>query len=320
MRVLVTGATGFVGRALVSRLATAVGVTPIAGVRRIDACLDRAGYQQLLIGDLGEMRLTAESLRGVDVLVHAAARVHVMREQATDPLAAFRLMNVAGSAHLAEAAARAGVKRFVYISSVKVNGEQTLPEQRFAAHDRPHPADPYGTSKSEGEDVLREVCARTGMEWVAVRAPLVYGPGVKANFQRLMQSLQRGLPLPVGALHNRRSLVALDNLVDLLVTCLEHPDARNQVFMVCDGEDLSVCALAERLGRCLGSRSWLLPVPAMVLHAGLRVIGRGDVAQRLCGELRIDMDKTAALLQWRPPLSVDEALALTATHYLEQTC
>lgn len=318
MRVLVTGATGFVGRALQRRLASVQGVTPVAGVRKLDV-LSSGGFacEQLSLGDLTEGQVAPELLQGVDVLVHMAARVHVMHEQASDPLAAFRRINAYATIRLAEAAAAAGVKRFVFVSSIKVNGEETLPGQRFAAEDEPLPVDPYGISKFEAEQGLHQVCERTGMEWVVVRPPLVYGPGVKANFQRLMQVLKKGLPLPVGALHNPRSLVALDNLVDLLVTCLDHPQAANQAFMVSDGDDLSVRVLAERLACLLGSRSWLLPVPAGWLRGGLELIGRAGVAQRLCGELRVDMDKTCSLLGWKPPLTVDEGLARTVAHYLE---
>lgn len=318
MRVLVTGATGFVGQALLRRLVSVHGVTSIAGVRQVDALnLVNLASEQLPLGDLTEGPVPTELLQGIDVLVHTAARVHVMDEREVDPLAAFRQMNVAASIRLAKAAAQAGVKRFVFVSSIKVNGEETLPGQRFAAEDEPRPVDPYGISKHEAEQALRQVCERTGMQLVVVRSPLVYGPGVKVNFQRLMQSLQCGLPLPVGALHNQRSLVALDNLVDLLVTCLDHPGAANQIFMVSDGDDLSVRVLAERLARLLGSHSWLLPVPAVGLRAGLGLIGRAGIAQRLCGELRVDMDKTCALLGWQPPITVDEGLARTVAHYLE---
>lgn len=317
MRVLVTGATGFVGRALLQRLSRVQGVTPIAGVRRVDALSpDDLACEQLSLGDLVQELVAPELLQGIDVLVHAAARVHVMNERDAEPLAAFRRMNVAASIRLAEAAARAGVKRFIFISSIKVNGEENLPGQRYTAEDTPLPVDPYGISKHEAEQGLREVCERTGMEWVVVRPPLVYGPGVRANFQRLMQSLQRGLPLPLGALHNRRSLVALDNLVDLLVTCLDHPLAANEIFMVSDGDDLSVCILAERLAWLLGSRSWLLPIPVSWLRGSLATIGRGGVAQRLCGELCVDMDKTCALLSWQPPITVEEGLTQTVVHFL----
>lgn len=317
MQVLVTGATGFVGRALLRHLVGLQGVAAIAGLRQVDTLrLSGLGFEPRLLGDLVDGQFCPELLQGVDVVVHTAARVHVMQEREDDPLAAFRRVNVAGTIGLAKAAAKAGVKRFVFVSSIKVNGEETFPGQCFTAEDKPHPLDPYGISKHEAEQGVRQVCEHAGMEWVVVRPPLVYGPGVKANFQRLMHSLSKGLPLPVGALHNQRSLVALDNLVDLLLICLDHPRAVNQVFMVSDGDDLSVSALAERLARLLVSRSLLLPVPAVCLRGGLNLFGRRGVAQRLCGELRVNMDKTCSVLGWQPPVSIDEALARTVAQYL----
>lgn len=317
MRVLVTGANGFVGERMLQRLLGMSGVSVVAGLRGSGALNDAVACERCVLGDLTTASFSAAQLDDIDVLVHTAARVHVMRDIEADPLVAFRRTNVTALLRLAEAAAQAGVKRFVLVSSIKVNGEETLPGRAFTAGDVPAPMDPYGISKHEAEQALRQVCESSGMEWVVVRPPLVYGPGVKANFQRLMRTLGRGLPLPIGALRNRRSLVALDNLVDLLVTCLTHPRAVNQTFLVSDDDDLSVVALAERLARLLGSRSWLLPIPATYLRAALRLIGRAGVAQRLCGELRVDIEKTRALLDWHPPVTVDEGLARTVTHYLE---
>ncbi|NMY13971.1 SDR family oxidoreductase [Pseudomonas sp. WS 5019] len=315
MQVLVSGANGLVGAALLRRLTREPAVQPVAGVRVLAS--GDLHCEQRALGDLAEGRVPAKALRGIEVVVHTAARVHVMEESEQDPLAAFRAVNVEGTRALLKAAAQTGVRRFVLVSSIKVNGEVSLPGRPFSEQDAANPQDAYARSKWEAEQLVQAFCEQHGMEWVVVRPPLVYGPGVKANFQRLMRTLGRGLPLPIGALRNRRSLVALDNLVDLLVTCLTHPRAANQIFLVSDDDDLSVVALAERLARLLGSRSWLLPIPATYLRAALRLIGRAGVAQRLCGELRVDIEKTRALLDWHPPVTVDEGLARTVTHYLE---
>ncbi len=244
-----------------------------------------------------------------DVVFHLAARVHVMREPSSDPAALYRLANATGTLVLARAAARAGTRRFIFLSSVKVNGESTETGHPFTAADNPAPQDPYGISKLEAEQGLRQIAAETGMEVVIVRPPLVYGPGVKANFASLLRAVQRGLPLPLGAVTgNRRSLVALDNLVDLLMTCIDHPAAGNQTFLVSDGEDLSTTALIRRMGQAMGKPVRLVPVPSALLHAGATVIGKGSVAQRLLGNLQVDIAHTRTTLGWTPPISVDEGL------------
>ena len=241
-----------------------------------------------------------------------------MQEVSTDPLTEFRRVNVQGTRHLAQQAAAAGVRRFVFISSIKVNGEATLPGKAFLADDVPAPLDPYGVSKMEAEQGLRDIAAQTGMEVVIVRPPLVYGPGVKANFQAMMRWLTRGVPLPLGAIDNRRSLVALGNLVDLIVTCIHHPAAANQTFLVSDGEDLSTTQLLRRMGQALGMPARLMPVPTSLLKLGASLVGRPAVAQRLCGSLQVDISKTRQLLGWTPPLSVDEGLKNAAEGYLRE--
>lgn len=317
MRVLVSGANGFVGRALLQRLLALGGINAVAGLRRADTLVGgELPCERCVLGDLAVAAVSPESLQGIDVLVHTAARVHVLDEAATDPLAAFRAVNVMGMLRLATAAAEAGVKRFVLISSVKVNGEETPPGRAFSAADRPCPGDAYGLSKWEAEQALQALCERTGMQWVIIRPPLVYGPGVRANFQHLMGSLARGLPLPLGALDNRRSLVSLENLLDLVLTCLAHPAAANQTFMVSDGDDWSVAELARHLAHSLQRPARLLPIPRSWLRSGLQLLGRGAVAQRLCGELRVDIGKTRTLLGWQPEHAVAEALRKTAEDFL----
>jgi nucleoside-diphosphate-sugar epimerase len=225
-----------------------------------------------------------------------------------DPLMAFRAVNVEGTLNLARQAAAVGVQRFVFISSVKVNGESTEPGQAFTEADTPNPQDAYGLSKHEAEQGLRHIAAETGMEVVIIRPPLVYGPGVKANFAALMRAVQRGWPLPLGAVHNQRSLVALDNLVDFIVTCITHPQAANQTFLVSDGQDLSTTELVRGMARAAGVPARLLPVPVWALQAGATLLGKGDAVQRLCGNLQVDISKARSLLGWVPPISSDVGL------------
>ena len=250
----------------------------------------------------------ADAMNEKQCIVHLAARVHVMHESACDSLAQFRMVNVERTLHLARQAAAAGVKRYIFISSIKVNGEQTQPGHPFHADDAPAPQDPYGISKMEAEIGLRTIAQETGMEVVVIRPPLVYGPGVKANFASMVKWLQRGIPLPLGSIHNRRSLVALDNLVDLIITCIHHPAAANQTFLVSDGEDVSTTELLRRMGAALGRPARLLPVPQYLLEWGASLVGKRDVAQRLFSSLQVDMDKTRQLLGWVPPVSLEQGL------------
>ncbi|CAN1550751.1 WcaG Nucleoside-diphosphate-sugar epimerases [Burkholderiaceae bacterium] len=232
-----------------------------------------------------------------------------MRDDTLDKLAAFCKVNFEGTAALARQVAVAGVRRFVFLSSVKVNGEFTDAGQPFTADDVPAPEDPYGVSKYEAEQLLRQIAAETGMEVVIIRPPLVYGPGVKANFESMMRWLARGVPLPLAAVaQNRRSLVALDNLVDLIVTCLHHPAAANQTFLVSDGEDISTAELLNRMGAAMGHPARLFYMPPALLKLGATVLNKSGVYQRLCGSLQLDIAKTRQLLEWIPPVSVDEGL------------
>ena len=309
--ILVTGATGFVGSALVARLARE-GVKTRACVRRDDASMPD-GVHTVQVGGLSIDTDWSSALAGVAAVVHAAARVHVMDDTAADPLTEFRRVNVEGTLNLARQAAAAGVKRFVFVSSVKVNGEATKLGVPFSADDIPAPLDPYGVSKMEAEQGLRQIAAQTGMEVVIIRPPLVYGPGVKANFAALMRAVQRGWPLPLGAVHNQRSLVALSNLVDFIVTCLSHPQAANQTFLVSDGQDLSTTELVRGMAQAAGVPARLLPVPVWALQAGATLLRKGDAVQRLCGNLQVDISKARTLLGWVPPVSVAEGLRRTVT-------
>jgi nucleoside-diphosphate-sugar epimerase len=315
MRVLLTGATGFVGRGLLERMSTQIDLELVAAVRKQVSGLPGNVASRQVSGLEADAGWRA-ALDGVETVIHSAARVHLMRDESSDPLAEFRKINVVGTLNLARQAAQAGVRRFIFISSIGVNGNKSL--RPFTADDVPNPAEPYAVSKHEAELELRNLAAETGMELVIIRPPLVYGPKAPGNFGRLIKVVGKGLPLPLGSIRNRRSLVALDNLVDLIVTCIDHPAAANQTFLVSDGEDLSTTELLRRMGTALGKPVRLLPVPSWLLEAGAALLGKQALSQRLCGSLQVDIGKTREVLDWTPPVSVDEALRKTAKHFLEQ--
>ena len=315
MKWLVTGASGFVGRAMVARLARDAGNEVCAAIRRPGDPWP-GGVVTPLVAELGPDTDWRAHLAGVDVVVHLAARVHARDDTQEEALAESRRVNVQGTQNLARQAAQAGVRRLVFASSVKVHGETTLPGVPFRADDTPHPQGAYGVSKHEAELALRVLAATTRMEVVVVRPPLVYGPGVQANFRALMHAVARGVPLPLGAVHNLRSFVALDNLVDLILVCARHPAAANQSFLVSDGCDLSTAGLLRHMGLALGRPARLWPVPLPLLQGLVRLAGRGDALQRLCGNLQVDISKTRDLLEWAPPVPVDEGMRRAASAYL----
>lgn len=315
-KILVTGASGFIGSALCRQLASNVGSDTRAALRG-NGQAPVAGAQAVRIADLAASTDWAAALAGVDTVVHAAARVHVMKETASDSLAEFRRVNVEGTLNLARQAAAAGVRRFIFISSVKVNGELSQPGKPLHADDVPAPQDAYGLSKLEAEQGLRQLAATTAMQVVVIRPTLVYGPGVKANFHSMMRWVQRGVPLPFAKVDNRRSLVSVANLVDLIITCIDHPNAANQTFMASDGEDASLSQLLHALGRVLGQPARLLPVPVGVLHGAAQLVGRRDLAQRLLGSLQVDIAKNRQLLGWYPPYTLEQGLKMTAQSLLE---
>lgn len=300
-----TGSAGFVGAALISRLLHDDRFEIRAALRRAGQALS-AVLDKVVLGDFsGVSTNTWKSvLHDVDTVIHLAARVHMMNDTSTDPLAEFRRVNAEGTLNLARQAAEAGVRRFIFLSSVKVNGEAGF----FRESDVEDPQDPYAISKCEAEQGLRRIAAETGMEVTIIRPPLVYGPGVKANFQSLMQAVRKGVPLPLGSIDNRRSLVGIDNLVDLIVTCIDHPAAANETFLVSDGEDLSTPELVRRIARAQGRPARLFPMPPALLTAAAALLGRREAADRLLSSLQVDISKARDLLGWRPPVSVDEGL------------
>ena len=302
--VFVTGGSGFVGRRLVQQLRDDSRAVTVA-VRNGSASLTPPVFQ---FDGLLAYQDWAEGVVGHDVVIHSAARVHVMDEQSAEPLAEFRKVNVDGTLNLARQSAAAGVKRFIFISSIKVNGEATLNGKTFFASDKPVPEDAYGQSKLEAEQGLIQLAANTGMEMVIIRPPLVYGPGVKGNFASMIKLVEKGLPLPLGAIHNKRSLIGIDNLVDLIIRCIDHPAAANQVFLAGEGEDLSTTELLRGVGQAMGKPARLIPVPAGLLQFGAMLLGKEAMAQRLLGSLQLDISKTCELLDWKPPYTVEEGL------------
>lgn len=309
--ILLTGGSGFVGTGLLGRLHEDKLEVRVIVRRQIHSL-----PHQAIIADLGPDTDWSAALKDVTTVIHAAARVHMMQDEAADPLGEYRLVNVAGTMNLARQAAAAGARRFIFVSSIKVNGERTAAGRPYRADDVPAPVDPYGISKHEAEQQLCELATQTGMEVVIIRPVLVYGPGVKGNFRTLLRWLQRGVPLPLGAIHNRRSLVSLENLVDLIITCVDHPAAANQTFLVSDGEDLSTTELLRRAAAAMKTCARLIPVPMEALQLAGGLLGRGAMAERLCGSLQVDISKTRELLGWSPPVRVDAALERTARDFL----
>ena len=319
MRLLVTGATGFVGRAVIARAQQCPGATITAAVRsaRSDG-LSLTG--QVMVGEINSETHWGEALREIDVVIHLAGRAHVMNETTTDPLEAYRAVNVGGTMNLARCAAAAGVKRLVFVSSVKVNGEgPPLGGKQvgrvYREFDVPAPEDAYGISKHEAEVGLRDLARNMGLEVVIVRPPLVYGPGVRANMRALMKAVERGLPLPLGAVTNRRSLVYVDNLADFIMRCAEAPAAANDTFLVSDGEDVSTADLIRRMAKAMGRPARLFPIPVELLRLAARLTGKGAQAQRLLGSLQVDISKARLRLGWEPPIGMDAALQHTAATF-----
>ncbi|MDP2786965.1 MAG: SDR family oxidoreductase [Pseudomonadota bacterium] len=308
MNLLITGASGFIGGALCETLIRA-GYDVVPAVREA-----RGMPNERVVGEIGPDTDWCEALRGAQAVVHLAARVHVMRDEASDPLDAFRSVNTEGTLNLARQCAAAGVRRFVFISSVKVNGEGR--ESAYTESDLPAPQDAYAISKWEAEQGLREIESATGLEVVILRPPLVYGPGVGANFLRLMRSVEKGWPLPFGRVENRRSLLYLGNFTDAIRLCLEHPVAAGKTFLLSDGEDVSSAALVRRMARAMNRPARLLPVPVSWLRTAGALVGRSADMERLLGSLTVNSTQIRRELGWRPPFSLEEGLRHAVAYFL----
>ena len=308
MKIVVTGASGFIGRAL-CRYLLAQGHAVVPAVRQASGLSD-----EVVVGDIDGVTDWRLALSGCNAVVHLAGRVHVMNDVAQNTSKLIRVANIEATLNLARQAAKSGVKRFIFMSTIKVNGEGR--DAPYRETDAVAPEDLYAISKWEAEQGLQRIAQETGMEIVILRPPLVYGPGVKANFLGMMRWLQKGIPLPFGAIHNLRSLVGLDNLVHFILTCLLHPAAANQTFLISDGEDISITDLLRRVAVSLNVSARLFPVPQRLLEVGLKLVGKSDLSRRICGSLRCDISKAKTVLGWQPPVTMREGLHRTADYFL----
>ncbi len=311
MEILVTGANGFVGQALCERLIE-LGFGVRSAVRREEARL-ATGTRKTVVGVIDGSTDWTDALKGMDCVVHLAARVHVMSDDAKDPLEEFRKANVHGTENLARQAAKAGVKRLVYVSSIKVNGEETS-EHPYSEADAANPQDPYGISKWESEQALHRVAGETGLEVVILRPPLVYGDGVKGNFAQMMKVLRIGIPLPLASVENRRSLIHVGNLIDALILCATHPGASNKTYLVSDGDDVSTPELLRQLGMAMGRPARLFPCPEFFLKLIGSLAGRSAKVSRLLGSLQVDSSRIRHELGWTPPYTLQQGLLHSVGH------
>ncbi|ONN67086.1 SDR family oxidoreductase [Herbaspirillum sp. VT-16-41] len=314
-RIAITGANGFVGKALCRRLKEEGNF--VRAIIRASNGLSRGDVDELcVIGDIDAPVEWSALLSGVDVVIHLAARAHILKECSDDPLSAFRAVNTDATLRLGDAAQSVGVKRFVFLSSIGVNGTSTL-GRSFSELDTPSPASDYAISKWEAEQGLFQLCSMGGMELVVIRPPLIYGPGAPGNFRVMLDWLNKGIPLPLGAVHNKRSLVGITNLADLITVCISHADAAGQVFLAGDGQDVSTSELLRLLGAAIGKPARLVPLPASMLQFGARMLGKSDLSTRLLSSLQVDISKAKTLLNWHPPVGLEAGLRDTAAAYMQ---
>ncbi|RDL44053.1 UDP-glucose 4-epimerase [Marinomonas piezotolerans] len=309
---LLTGTTGFVGSALLSEL------KKLSDLRVVGAVRSGVSDDSVVVGDIDGSTDYSSALNDVNVVVHVAARAHIMRDEVADPLTEYRKVNVEGTLNLARQAADAGVKRFIYVSSIKVNGESTSACPAFTVEAIPAPEDPYGLSKYEAEVGLRKLAQQAGMTVVIVRPPLVYGPGVKANFLNLLKLSSTGLPLPFGMLSNQRSMIYVENLVDFIIKCIDHPAVANQTFLVSDGNDVSLRDLVVLMRRSMRRAPRLLPVPVSLFKLVGCLTGKRALVDRLIGDLQVDSSKARTLLNWTPPYTLEQGIELTVDDFVSR--
>jgi UDP-glucose 4-epimerase len=300
--IVLTGATGFVGSAIAAKI-------ECKELRLISRCDPKIPNTIFCKEAICKSSNYQYFLQNSDVVIHSAARVHVMKDLAQDPLAEFRAVNVEGTLNLARQAAEAGVKRFIFLSTIKVLGEDTVLGKPFTNDDRLDPQDPYSVSKAEAEIGLREIGQNSDMDIVIIRPPLVYGAGVKGNFSSLLKLVRLAIPLPLGDIENKRSFVSIENLVDLVVTCLDHPNAKNKSFLVSDDRDLSTPDLLSMIAKAGGRKPWIFKCPLLLLSIFLRLLGKSAVYERLCGSMQVNIEDTKSVLSWNPPCTVEDALA-----------
>ncbi len=305
MKILVTGASGFIGKSLVAELLSQ-GYSVCAGLRTPISCV-----KSVVVGDVDGDTDWDEALVGIDTVIHLAARVHILTEHSRTPLAKFRKVNVAGTLKLAESAAKAGIKRFLFVSSIGVNGTcTTLP---YTELDSPNPQDAYGISKFEAEQALHKLSAKTGMKMVIVRPPLVYGAGAKGNFAQMLKVLAKGIPLPFLSVQNKRSFIYLENLVDALILCATHPEAAGKTYLVSDGQDVSTPDLLRKLSNLMGMPAKILPCSPTFMRLAGRLFGKSEQVEKLVGSLQVDSSKIRRELGWKPPFTLDEGLQATVS-------
>ncbi|PSU64868.1 UDP-glucose 4-epimerase [Photobacterium phosphoreum] len=308
MKIIMTGGSGFVGLRVLNKLKK----HDVINFTRNPVSNNDCKYE------LGNEINSLTIFDSVDVIIHCAARVHIMDDTSTNPLDDYREVNTKGTLNLARQAVEAGVKRFIFISSIKVNGESTQLDKPFKFDDKRSPEDFYGQSKSEAEEQLLQLAEETGLEVVIIRPTLVYGPGVKANFASLLNLVSKGLPLPFGCIKdNKRSLVSVDNLVNLIITCIDHPKAANQVFLVSDDNDVSTSEMVQQMAKALGKSQWQLPIPTACYRLAGRVVGKEDVINRLLGSLQVDITHTKETLGWKPPQTLEDGFKQTADAFLQ---